>query len=268
MRDYRPLLIRHLDAQLPGLRILRLRLNRHLPEADALDDHTHAFTQTLCYLAGRGTLRLAGNEHPMVAGTIAIVPAGTVHGFVEGRGHRPLSLAIDLEYRPKPPPRFAILNASEATRIRAALSELSRVRDPAGDDARLLACAMALQILDIEFRALGLLSRATPPLPGFIRKFNRVAAESTGASIAALAARTGYQPDYLNRKFKEITGLTLRQHRDTLRLQRAKRALATGTAVQSAAIEAGFEDPNYFSRWFKRQTGFSPRNFQNSQGAR
>jgi AraC family transcriptional regulator, transcriptional activator of pobA len=264
VRDYRPLLIRRLDARLPGLRILRLRLNRHLPEADALDDHTHAFTQTLCYLAGRGTLRLEGHEHAVVAGAVAIIPAGTVHGFVEGRGHRPLSLAIDLEHRPAPAPRFATLNASEATRIRSALSELSRVRNPSGDDARLLASAMTLQILDIEFRALGLLSRPPNPLPGFVRKFNHLATQSIETPIATLASHTGYQPDYLNRKFKETTGLTLRQHRDTIRLQRAKRALAMGIPVHQAASEAGFDDPNYFSRWFKRQTGSSPRNYQNS----
>ena len=33
MKDYRPLLIEDLGLVLPGLEVLRLRLNEHLPEA-------------------------------------------------------------------------------------------------------------------------------------------------------------------------------------------------------------------------------------------
>jgi AraC-like DNA-binding protein len=29
--------------------------------------------------------------------------------------------------------------------------------------------------------------------------------------------------------------------------------------VAEAALQSGFEDPNYFARWFRRQTGQTPQ---------
>jgi AraC family transcriptional regulator, transcriptional activator of pobA len=262
MRDYRPLLLQTLDVRVPGLRILRLRLNRHLSGVDGLEDHAHRFTQTLCYLSGRGTLRLGGAGHEVVPGTVAMVPAGRVHGFREGTGRRPLTLAMDLEMRGARTRRPLVghLNESEISRIRHSLSELNRLKDPCGADARFAASSAALAILDIHLRALGILERPRHVLPALVRTYARLAADPANLRepVSSLAARSGHQADYLNRKFKQATGLTLLQHRNVIRLGIAKKALARGLEVQDAAFEAGFDDPNYFARWFKRQTGLPP----------
>jgi AraC family transcriptional regulator, transcriptional activator of pobA len=262
MRDYRPLLLQTLDVRIPGLRVLRLRLNRHLPGVDGLEDHTHRFSQILCYLSGRGTLRLGGASHAVVTGTVALIPAGISHGFREGAGRRPLTLAMDLEMRAAATrrPLVSRLNESEISRIRRNLSDLSRLKDPGGSDARLASSSAALAILDIHLRALGILERHGRVLPAMVRTFTRLAADPANLRepVAALAARTGHQTDHLNRIFKLATGLTLLQHRNSIRLGIAKKALARHLTVQDAGFEAGFDDPNYFARWFKRQTGSPP----------
>ena len=73
-----------------------------------------------------------------------------------------------------------------------------------------------------------------------------------------MARRIGYQPDYLNRMLKQFCGLTLGELRGAARLQTARRLLSETRPIADVAIETGFDDPNYFSRWFRAQTGYTP----------
>ena len=269
MKGLRPLLLQKVETRLPGLRLMRLRLHRHLPEVDSLDAHSHAWGQLLCYLSGTGTRVVRGTEYPVTPGTVAWVPCKHRHGFREARGRRPLCMAIDLHLAPQPRARVAALNHSEIARIQHHLAELNRLKDPSAIECRLSAASLALAILDIQFRALGFLPRHEPPAPAFIAKFRALAAQPamSRASIAELANRTGYQPDYLNRAFKRATGLTLRQQRDAARLAQAKAALASGLAVGEAAARSGFDDTNYFARWFRRHEGVAPSAFRAKKAA-
>lgn len=263
MKDLKPVLLREIEAELPGLKLRRLCLHKHLPEADALEDHSHGFCQLLCYLSGGGTLRADGAEHQVFPGAIAFLPAGVVHGFRESTGRRPLSLAVDFEMAGGHGFCFAHLNQSESTRLRRELAELGRLRRPDAPEARLRAAAAALRILDLQLRAVGVLEREARAVPAFVKKFIRLAGDmdTSENSIARLARETGYQADYLNRKFKEVTGLTLIQQRDALRLDRAKRLIRQGLAIAVVAERVGFDDANYFSRWFKRHTGVPPSHY-------
>lgn len=263
MKPFRSLLLQTVRVQLEGLSILRLRLHRHLPEVDALERHAHGFSQLLCYLSGRGTLIAGENATEIVSGSVAFIPAETIHAFKEQKGHRPLCQAIDLQLRPQPAGTIAQLNHSEASKIRHHLSELSRLKAPDSMESRLLSASATLNIIDVQFRALGFLPRQAAPVPAFIRKFQTLAANpaSAGVPVLELASRMGYQADYLNRRFKQATGLTLRQQRDSSRLERCKSGLLQGLPVGRVAEENGFTDANYFSRWFKRHAGMSPSRF-------
>jgi AraC-like DNA-binding protein len=64
--------------------------------------------------------------------------------------------------------------------------------------------------------------------------------------------------DALSRRLKREHGLGLRGLRDQERLQAAQAALREQSNIATAAGKAGFEDPNYFARWFRRQTGLTP----------
>lgn len=263
MKRFRSLLLQKVQVRTEGLHILRLRLHRHLPEVDALEPHSHSFGQLLFYLSGGGTLLVAGKEFQVPSGTVAWIPSGKSHGFLEQSRQRALCLAIDIQLRPQPAAKLALLNHSEGAKIRHQLSELSRLKNPASMEARLLTASAVLAILDVEFRALGFLPRQAAPVPAFIKKYQALVEnpELADAPISELTKRMGYQPDYLNRRFKQSTGLTLRQHRDAARLQRCKDHLLQGLSVSEAATRNGFADANYFSRWFRRYTGTSPSRF-------
>jgi AraC-like DNA-binding protein len=266
MKNYRPLILQELSVALPGLRLRRLRLNRHLPEVDALARHAHPFSQVLCYLSGRGTMIAAERRHEIAPGSVVLLPARVSHSFEEATGRRPLCLVIDLDLRGagKRGVQVARMALSSDAAIRHELSALTRLPDPNAAECRLIVGAVVLRVADLLLRELGFLPRRVEQAPAVVRQYDRLlqAAPSEREAIAKLAAQLGYQRDYLNRIFKQATGQTLRQYRDAWQLERARRLLRERRPVGEVAAAVGFADQNYFARWFKKHAGVQPRAYQ------
>ena len=67
----------------------------------------------------------------------------------------------------------------------------------------------------------------------------------------------------LNRHVKEVTGKTTTQLISSRVIQEANNLLKhTDWSISSIAYSLGFEDPAYFSKYFKKQTGVSPYLFR------
>ncbi|WP_410771530.1 AraC family transcriptional regulator [Fontibacillus sp. BL9] len=67
--------------------------------------------------------------------------------------------------------------------------------------------------------------------------------------------------------FKSLTGQTPVRYLNNLRIEQAKRLLATSSArVSDVAARVGFRDEYYFSRRFKQTTGMSPTRFAQHYG--
>lgn len=78
------------------------------------------------------------------------------------------------------------------------------------------------------------------------------------ARLADLARTLGYSPSHVSGLVRRITGERFSALRRRLQLERARAALARGLSVKQAAGEAGFDDPAYFSRVFRRVFGVAP----------
>ncbi len=65
---------------------------------------------------------------------------------------------------------------------------------------------------------------------------------------------------HLVRKTKEMTGFTVQELHEKLKIEQAKKLLSMGNAkLSEIASRLGFQNQNYFSSVFKKNTGFSPR---------
>jgi YesN/AraC family two-component response regulator len=85
-------------------------------------------------------------------------------------------------------------------------------------------------------------------------------------SLERLAEAFGCKSAYLLRLYRKATGSTPTQDLIRLRIEKAKRLLVghPQIEVKQVAAAVGYEDPLYFSRLFKRETGLSPSAFKDS----
>ena len=95
---------------------------------------------------------------------------------------------------------------------------------------------------------------------------DRLTAEFYRASlnVAALIRETGYADDYLRTLFIRRYGKTPRALLEETRMSYAQSLLVTyrgALSVAETARQCGFRDPLYFSRRFKKYSGYSPEKY-------
>lgn len=82
---------------------------------------------------------------------------------------------------------------------------------------------------------------------------------SSPLKVAALARLADMSPSVFYSSFKKLTGLSPIQFQKQLRLQEARKLLATeANDITSVAYKVGYESPSQFSRDYSRLFGLSP----------
>ncbi|MFO1310460.1 MAG: helix-turn-helix domain-containing protein [Burkholderiales bacterium] len=67
----------------------------------------------------------------------------------------------------------------------------------------------------------------------------------------------------IKRRFKQATGITLIEHLQNVRIEKAKALLEQGrVAVDEVSASVGYEDASFFRRLFKRSTGLAPSEYR------
>lgn len=85
-------------------------------------------------------------------------------------------------------------------------------------------------------------------------------------SVADISRAIGTSASYLSRIFKESTGETIIRTINNKRVEKAKMYLReTDLKVYEIADILGFENVTYFSRFFKKHTGISPKDYKESR---
>jgi transcriptional regulator GlxA family with amidase domain len=83
------------------------------------------------------------------------------------------------------------------------------------------------------------------------------------AAIQHVIRQSGVPERTIKRRFKRATGTTLIDYLQNLRIEAAKRLLESADLpVDEISAEAGYEDPSFFRRLFKRRTGLKPSEYR------
>jgi AraC-like DNA-binding protein len=248
MRAWQPLLVQKIEIHALGFVLRKLQLNRHRDAEVA--PHGHEFAQLILYLSGEGVQTVNGRRRRARAGDLFVIPANAPHGFSVAGCSRPVCLVLDYEIEGAGRVRAAHRTLSPATlnELHALLARVPRKgRLTLGDYPA---------ILSVVARLLDHSPAAPAPAPTLFERLREHV--RAPRPLAHIARDLGYHPDHLNRKLKLEAGLGLRALRDRVRLEAAQAALRAAPTVAEAATRAGFDDPNYFARWFRRQTGRTP----------
>jgi AraC-like DNA-binding protein len=255
MPAWSPILIQKIEIHALGFVLRKLQLNRHREEE--VRPHAHDYAQLILYLDGEGAQTVNRRRRRATSGDLFVIPAGVVHGFSVLHSSRPVCLVLDYEVKDSPRMRPAYRQLPPET-----LNELHGLLAQVPAKGR-LTLADYPSILAVVARLLGQTPslqkhQHAPPL------YDKVCPLLNGPdSLSHVAKQSGYHPDHLTRRLKKETGLGLRAIRNRLRLEAAQTALREKPTIAEAAAVVGFEDPNYFARWFRRQSGQSPSAWKN-----
>lgn len=257
MPSWSPILVQKIEIHALGFVLRKLQLNRHRESEVA--PHAHAYSQLILYLSGEGRQIVNGQVRPARTGDLFVIPAGIAHGYTATGVRRPVCLVLD----------YMSTGASRARRSLhrrlspATLNELGQLLAKVPHKGR-PTLADYSTILAVVARLLGPNSptaNQTPAAP-VLEKVRPLL--HAAQPLTAVARQAGYHRDHLTRKLKRETGFGLQATRNRLRLEAAQAALRHSPSVAEASARAGFDDPNYFTRWFRRQTGQTPSAFLRS----
>lgn len=82
-------------------------------------------------------------------------------------------------------------------------------------------------------------------------------------TLEEVAEYVGISPCYFSKLFKDRFGMTFIDYVTDVRIARAKKEMADpNKSLKEICFLVGYNDPNYFSRVFKKHTGMSPSEYR------
>lgn len=240
--------------------------------------HRHAFYELVYVTAGSGAHVIDLVEHRIVPPALYAVLPGQVHHWCGARELDGWVLLFNEDFLHRHPEDLGLLRTLAGAsgfrpdrrgdaEIGGLLRELTAEHE-AGLDGGLGVLQALLHVLLV--RALRSVGGGGPRAVAghpLAERFTRMIADGarTDRSVLALARELGVSAGYLHEVVKEATGRTpARLVREQQTLE-AKRLLATtDLTVRQVAAAAGFSDPAYFCRFFRREVGRTPGEFRES----
>jgi len=246
--------------------------------------HIHGDLDQLLFIReGSGTMQVDGQELPIQAPALLIVPATVVHGFQFVRGTRGFvvtaaqPLIRTLQVREPELRRVfaapACLSLSNAAATVADLETLiDRLRRETVWEAPANRLAAEAWLAAVMITTLRLLP-ADPcgscvlrgPVAMLVDRFRDLLDERcrSGWGVERYARQLAVSPGKLRAACLAISGKPPRQLLHERVLLEARRALTyTDLTIAQTAYQLGFSDPGYFSRFFSTHTGESPQTFR------
>ncbi|MTH76918.1 helix-turn-helix domain-containing protein [Paracoccus aestuariivivens] len=230
-------------------------------------------------VSGSGSIRLGQYSVMLDAPSITFVPAGETGSILFEAGAEGGALSADDTILASAMPNGALfvpvrdaiarpiigagIGKPEASRLTAMLTSIeAELRNHAPGAHEVVRHHLALLLIEVWRLATSLnhISRPTPRsvVRGFAHLVELHARQHW--SVADYARLLGVSPDRLNTAIRRATGRSPMEFINQRLAAEAIRLLdQTALQISEIAETLGFGDPAYFSRFFKRMTGLSPR---------
>ncbi|WP_136053739.1 AraC family transcriptional regulator [Microbacterium sp. K24] len=225
-------------------------------------------TVVLLCVAGRGTVTIAGEVHPLTASTSIAIAAGAPHVYeaseedpwtiwwVHVRGTDAAELTAQTLGRQSPVTRLRAMD-----RVVALFDELvSTLERRLSPPQLLMASGIAWNLLT-RIAADSILPSEGSALERAMRYLE--ARVDGNIQVSELAALVDMSPSHLSALFRQATGSGPATFHTSLRMSHARNLLdTTSLSVREIAAAVGYADPLYFSRHFRRLHGLNPTSYR------
>jgi AraC family transcriptional regulator, transcriptional activator of pobA len=264
MRKFQPILFENLTIQIEQYGLKRVALNRHIREVEQVDIHAHEHHQFLVYLKGGGTQTIEANQrYPVERGDVIFLQQGKAHSFQKKDSLRPLCLALDFDHPSIELRPIHRLPARDLSRLEQGLIRLGQLNDACSDSlSKAVILVEVLQILvsnlkqDVQVRVGSLESKVISAMEMLT---------PNDWTPCLVARQMNSDVEGLSRQLQAEGSQALGKTIANQRLKKAKQLLLTDLPAGFVAETIGVFDQNYFSRWFKKQTGYSPSDFRSRE---
>ena len=222
---------------------------------------------------GCGTLQTEKWSGSIRSGDLAILPSGVSHQYAADKqdpwsiywchfgGERASDYIAHMEFNDKAPVTNIGRSALLISHFRATLDESSRGFNIV---AMLHAASMLKQLLTMVAKLKS--EQQLRSSDSFnIDDIQAYMLQNLDRSInlATLAHLAGLSRFHFSKRYKQLTGIAPIEHLLKMKVEYAKYLLETNDmAVSVVAEKVGYEDALYFSRLFKKHTGYSPTQYR------
>lgn len=239
--------------------------------------HAHNRYEIYCFLDGQGYYTVEGHDYPLTPGCILVMRDGETHKL-HISPDKPYE-RISLHFPPSMIDEGMRTELLSAFRTRGLGQRNMLPSSEALDRAR----DMLLRISDEGIATEEYRGRILAYLPAILHELSHAAREGDGAEklptdkplvgqiidcinenpaavegMEALEERFGFSRSYLNRTFRQSTGVSIWDYVILKRLTAARKAIRKGTPAAVAAKEAGYTDYSSFYRQYKKRFGITP----------
>lgn len=264
------------------------------PDENEFTLHAHDRYEIYCFLSGQGYYTVEGHDYSLLPGCMLLMRDGETHKLHirQGRAYERIALHFSpslMEGTPYKPllhpfcdrplgmqnmlPPEAALGA-----VCDMLQRITKEDIPRENQRTRILSYLPAILFEIgqvwgqcqpSFEVAGTTrsSGAGRSLVGDIIEFiNRDPAAVSG--IEMLEERFGFSRSYLNRTFRQSTGVSIWDYVILKRLTQARLSIRAGVSAASAAAAAGYTDYSSFYRQYKKRFGVTPEEEKRAAGKR
>lgn len=258
--------------------------------------HTHDFLELEYVISGEGVHKIGDHEIPVSSGYVFFTNYDTPHCFLSADEKDPItiyncvfepdllktagldfqefaSVAGDMLYKLVFPQEFQNMPFlsvfDDSLKLKRMFETMYREYTKAqeGYNSVLLGCLM--QLLVYFMRQYERQNRATNKVRHAQEKYIAQVMEyiernyAEKISLQELAAIALLSPNHLCKVFKDLTGITVSEYVQKLRMDKACELLSdTDLTLAEIAAEVGYQDENYLRRMFKKELGQTPSKYR------